>query len=107
MKPRDLLTGTHPLLSDRVRLAIMATVAAVADPMDFNALRAALDLTKGNLASHVRKLQDAGLVHVHKEIVGRKTRTTYTVTDLGRQEVRNYLEKVESLLKGALTGAGT
>jgi DNA-binding transcriptional ArsR family regulator len=103
MKPIDLLTDTHSLLSDRVRLAIMATLAAVSEPMDFNTLLKNLDLTKGNLASHIRKLEEGKLLSVKKEFIGRKTRTTYRCTALGRQEVKNYLEKVESLLKGSLS----
>ena len=47
MKPSDLLTATHPLLSDRVRLAIMASLAAAEEPIDFNGLLESLELTKG------------------------------------------------------------
>jgi len=102
MKPSDLLTATHPLLSDRVRLAIMASLAAAGEPIDFNGLLESLELTKGNLASHVRKLEDAGLLTVRKEFVGKKTRTTYRCTARGQREVQNYLEQVESLLKSTL-----
>ena len=102
MKPIELLTGTHTLLSDRVRLAIMATLAATSEALDFSTLLTNLDLTKGNLASHVKKLEVGKLLSVKKEFIGRKTRTSYRCTNLGRQEVRNYLEKVESLLKGSL-----
>ncbi|MBN2493282.1 MAG: transcriptional regulator [Deltaproteobacteria bacterium] len=98
MKPVDLLTKTHPLLADRVRLAIMATLAAVPEPVDFNTLLASLELTKGNLASHVRRLEQAGLIEVHKEFIDRKPRTTYRCTSEGLAEVKNYLEKVETLL---------
>jgi len=103
MKPVELLTGTHGLLSDRVRLAIMASLAAVSEPVDFNTLLESLSLTKGNLASHIKKLEEGKLLSVKKEFIGRKTRTSYRCTSLGRQEVKNYLEKVESLLKGSLS----
>jgi DNA-binding HxlR family transcriptional regulator len=99
MKPVDLLEGTHSLLADRVRLAIMATLAGVTEPMDFNTLLQSLRVTRGNLSSHVRKLEQGGLLTVTKGYVGRKPRTTYQCTDLGRREVRNYLEKVEALLR--------
>ena len=106
MKPVELLTGTHALLSDRVRLAIMATLAAVSEPVDFNTLLESLNLTKGNLASHIRKLEEAKLLTVTKEFVGRKPRTTYRCTELGLREVRKYLEQVESMLKATVQEIG-
>jgi DNA-binding transcriptional ArsR family regulator len=100
MNPLELLTGTSSILSDRVRLAIMATLAAATEPVDFKTLLESLQLTKGNLASHIRKLEDGGLITVKKAFVDRKPRTTYACTELGYQEVRTYLEKVEALLRG-------
>jgi DNA-binding transcriptional ArsR family regulator len=99
MKPAELLSSTHALLADRVRLTIMATLAATTEPIDFSALLDSLNLTKGNLSSHIQKLEEAGLIQVKKEFVGRKPRTTYLCSDLGRREVRNYLSKIERLLK--------
>jgi DNA-binding transcriptional ArsR family regulator len=104
MKPVDFLTSTHALLSDRVRLAIMATLAATTEPMEFTVLLDTLQLTKGNLSGHSQKLEEAGLIKVKKEFVGRLPRTTYRCTDLGRREVRNYLSQVEGLLKQAKKG---
>lgn len=99
MKPAELLASTHVLLADRARLTIMATLAATTEPMEFSELLDTLNLTKGNLSAHCQKLEEAGLVQIKKEFVGRKPRTTYLCTDLGRQEVRNYLSKIERLLK--------
>lgn len=104
MKPAELLTSTHALLADRVRLTIMATLAATTEPIDFSALLDTLNLTKGNLSAHCQKLEEARLIQVKKEFVERKPRTTYLCTDLGRREVRNYLSKIERLLKQ--TGKG-
>jgi len=104
MKPVDLLSGAQALLADRVRLAIMASLAASNEPLDFNGLLGSLELTKGNLASHVRKLEQAGLLEVTKEFVGRKPRTSYRCTPEGRQAVQDYLASIEALLKASLTG---
>lgn len=87
------------LLAERVRLAIVAALAAAEEPVDFTTLMRSLELTKGNLSSHVRKLEEATLVEVHKEFVGRKPRTSYTCTARGRAELKDYLEWLESLLK--------
>jgi len=99
MTVKNLLVA-NKLLADRVRLAIMATLAAVEDPLDFTALLETLELSRGNLSSHMRKLEDAEFVEVHKEFIDRRPRTTYTCTDLGRRELQGYLEQLESFLKG-------
>lgn len=104
MKPAELMASTHALLSDRARLMIMATLAATREPMEFSALLDTLQLTKGNLSGHAQKLEEAGLIRVKKEFVERKPRTTYLCTELGRREVRNYLSKVERLIKQAGKG---
>jgi DNA-binding MarR family transcriptional regulator len=101
MKARDFLASTS-VLSERVRLAIVATLAAADEPLEFNRLLEVLDLSKGNLSSHVRKLEDAGLVQVRKEFVDRKSRTTCECTAHGREELKRYLEALEALVKGAL-----
>lgn len=98
MKPADLMS-INPLLADRARLAIMASLALSGGPVDFNTLLEELQLTKGNLSSHIRKLEEAELVAVHKEFVDRKPRTTYVCTRKGKTEMRHYLSTVEALLK--------
>ena len=93
------MLNVNPLLADRVRLAIMANLSLSGGPVDFNTLLEELQLTKGNLSSHMRKLEEAELVAVHKEFVGRKPRTTYVCTVRGKTEMRNYLNTIEALLK--------
>ncbi len=96
---------THPLLSDRVRLAAMVAVAGCAEPLDFNSLMERLEVvTKGNLSVHLKKLEEAGLLEVTKEFVDRKPRTTFRCTKSGKQEIKRYLELVETALKGSLKG---
>jgi len=99
VKVTDLL-NVNPLLVDRVRLAIMAHLALAGGPVEFNTLLEELELTKGNLATHLRKLEEAELITVHKEFVGRKPRTTYVCTARGKKEMRSYLGTIEALLKG-------
>jgi DNA-binding MarR family transcriptional regulator len=87
------------MLFDRVRLAIMAHLSFASRPVDFNALLDDLALTKGNLSTHMKKLEDQGLVKIEKKFVGRKPRTTYRCTTKGKKEVRNYLSTIETVLK--------
>ncbi len=98
MSASDLLK-VNPVLVDRVRLAIMANLALAEEPIDFNTLLLELALTKGNLSSHIRKLEEASMVETHKTFVGRKPKTSYSCTDLGRQEMQSYLMTLESVLK--------
>lgn len=92
----------NPLLADRARLAIMANLALAGGSVDFNTLLEELQLTKGNLSSHIRKLEEAGLVAVDKKFVDRKPRTTYVCTKAGKTEIRHYLSTVEALLKARI-----
>lgn len=101
MKTPSLLDA-NPLLADRVRLNIMANLALAGEPVDFNTLLVELELTKGNLSTHIRKLEEAELIEVAKEFVGRKPRTTYSCTAKGKKELQQYLGAIERLLKGAL-----
>ena len=97
----DLL-NVNPMLVDRIRLSVMAYLSAADEPVSFNKILEELGLTKGNLSSHMRKLEDAELVDVQKQFVGRRPLTTYQCTDLGKKEMNNYLTTVESVLKSAL-----
>jgi len=99
----SLLLNVNPVLVDRVRLAIMANLALIDGTSDFNTLLQELDLTRGNLSSHMRKLEDAGMVKVRKEFVARKPRTTYRCTRKGKQEIQDYLAAVEAILKKTKT----
>tara|TARA_B100000029_G_C17601694_1_gene965961 strand:+ start:3125 stop:3367 length:243 start_codon:yes stop_codon:yes gene_type:complete len=79
MKSSKLL-DIDPILFDRVRLAIMAHLSFASDPIEFNVLLNDLKLSKGNLSTHIRKLEEKGFVQIEKRFVGRKPRTTYRCT---------------------------
>lgn len=72
---------------------------AVNPSLDFNALKALLNLTDGNLASHLKALEKAGFVGVEKAFVGRKPNTKYSITSLGRTEFEYHLQVLEQLIK--------
>jgi DNA-binding HxlR family transcriptional regulator len=83
---------------NRVRLGIMS-VLMVNDSMDFNSMKETLDLTDGNLASHIAALEKEGYVHVKKEFVGKKPLTSYSVTKLGMKAFNDHLDALEKILK--------
>jgi DNA-binding MarR family transcriptional regulator len=65
----------------------------------FSALKNDLDITEGNLSSHIQKMEEAGAVHVEKEFVDRKPRTTYQLTGEGREKFDAHISTLESLIE--------
>ena len=98
MKSSGLL-NVHPILFDRVRLAIMAHLSFASTPVEFKVLVDDLKLTKGNLSTHMKKLEDQGFVRIEKRFISRKPRTTYRCTAKGKKEIRHYLSTIEAVLK--------
>jgi DNA-binding PadR family transcriptional regulator len=98
-KAQDLLR-VDPLLVDRVRLAIMAALNATRGYLEFTEMLVTLELTRGNLAGHLRKLEEGGFIEVRKEFVDRKPKTSYRSTAKGKRELENYLLHIESMIKG-------
>lgn len=94
-----LLKTIHPLLSDRNRLIIMVKIASLDEPISFNDLLNELQFSKGNLSSHIRKLEAADLVKVEKNFIDRKPLTTYECTLEGKKTIKEYLNTVEEMLK--------
>ncbi len=84
----------------RVRLGVMAVLLAN-DSVSFNDLKESLDLTDGNLASHVAALEKAGYVLVNKQFIGKKPNTTYEATAEGKTAFQEHLTALEKLLRGA------
>ncbi|QCC52499.1 transcriptional regulator [Halapricum salinum] len=64
----------------------------------FPTLKDDLDVTEGNLASHLRKMEDADAVAMQKQFVDRRPQTTYELTDDGRELFENHVETLESLI---------
>jgi DNA-binding MarR family transcriptional regulator len=96
---KHLIHTLNKAFDHRVRLGVMAVLMAN-DTVSFNDLKDALDLTDGNLASHVAALEKAGYVTVSKQFVGKKPNTTYTASTEGKQAFQEHLNALEKLLKG-------
>jgi len=72
---------------------------AVNDTLDFNALKEYLDVTDGNLASHLKALEKEEFIGVEKSFVGRKPNTKYFMTKEGRDAFLEHLSILEKLVK--------
>jgi len=87
------------LIHEPVRLAILTILSSV-DEVDFNFLLTTLGLTKGNLATHVGKLEAAGYVEVIKEFRGKVPHTRYQLSPDGRRKFDAYWENMNGLAPG-------
>ncbi|WP_100076605.1 winged helix-turn-helix domain-containing protein [Chryseobacterium camelliae] len=81
----------------RVRLGIMS-VLMVNDWVDFSEMKSLLEITDGNLASHSNALEKSEYIEVKKEFVGKKPKTSYRVTQKGREAFTEHLNALEKLL---------
>ncbi len=95
---KHLLNQLDKTLDSRVRLALMAMLAA-AEWVDFTTFKEELDLSDGNLASHLRKLEDEAYVELRKGFVGRKTLTSYRATEKGRDAFEHHIAILEKMLR--------
>jgi DNA-binding MarR family transcriptional regulator len=91
-----------PLIHVPARLRIMATSAALheGDTLSFTRLQEMIDLTSGNLITHLRKLEDAGYVKSDKTGSGVASRTSLTLTTRGREALDAYAHALRSVLDG-------
>ncbi len=78
------------------RLRIMMLLAGV-DSADFNFLRTTLALTNGNLSVHTQRLEEAGYITVVKTFEGRIPRTSYSLTQVGRERLDKYWAAMDAI----------
>ena len=95
---KDLISNINKLFESRVRLGIMS-VLMVNEKYDFNSLKETLHVTDGNLASHLKALEENGIIQVNKQFIGRKPNTSYSVTELGVELFKKHLNALEKLIK--------
>ncbi len=95
---KDLISGLNKVFESRIRLGIMS-VLMVNDSYDFSSLKESLDVTDGNLASHLKALEENGLIETKKKFVGRKPNTSYTITEKGSRLFKQHLNALEDLIR--------
>jgi len=96
---KNPIEALNKIFDSRIRLGVMS-VLIVNDSISFNELKQLLDLTDGNLASHLNTLEQAQYLKIHKAFIGKKTNTTYSITELGRQSFKAHLDALEKMIKG-------
>jgi len=88
----------NKIFDHRVRLGIMSALL-VNERVNFKFLKEVLDVTDGNLASHLKTLEENKFVKVEKGFIGRKTNTTYKVTRAGEKAFKLHLTALEQMIK--------
>ncbi|MFZ9955557.1 MAG: winged helix-turn-helix domain-containing protein [Flavobacteriales bacterium] len=96
---KGIIAHLNKAFENRIRLGIMS-VLLVNDTVEFNRMKELLDVSDGNLASHISALEKEEYVLVQKQFVGKKPNTTYKVTKLGKKAFEDHLTALEKLLKG-------
>jgi DNA-binding HxlR family transcriptional regulator len=95
---KDLISNINKTFESRVRLGIMS-VLMINESYDFNSLKETLDVTDGNLASHLKALEEKGMIMVNKQFIGRKPNTSYSATEIGKTGFRKHLKALEKLIR--------
>ena len=92
------IENLNKTFDSRVRLGIMSTLM-VNEQISFNDLKQLINVTDGNLASHIKSLEENDYIKVNKGFAGRKTNTTYTVTKVGEKAFQQHLSALEKMIK--------
>ena len=89
----------NKVFESRIRLGIMSSLMVNAE-LSFNDLKQTLEVSDGNLATHLINLEENGYIKVHKGFIGRKTNTTYSITKAGEKAFKEHVEALENMIKG-------
>ncbi len=89
----------NKIFDSRIRIGIMSALM-VNEAINFNDLKTLIDVTDGNLASHLKTLEEHKYIQVQKGFIGRKTNTTYSITQIGQKAFREHIDALEKLIKG-------
>jgi DNA-binding MarR family transcriptional regulator len=96
---KNPINGLNKVFDNRIRLGVMS-ILVVNEQVNFNDLKQMLEVTDGNLATHLVNLEDNGYIKVYKGFVGRKTNTTYAVTKAGEKAFGDHISALENMIKG-------
>lgn len=95
---RSALEHFDKAFENRIRLQIMSILVAN-ENYDFNSLKELLEVTDGNLASHLKALEKEEYIIIYKSFLGRKPNTSYAASEKGRAAFLKHLQSLENLIK--------
>jgi DNA-binding HxlR family transcriptional regulator len=94
---KNPILNLNKAFENKVRIGIMAALM-VNSKVSFNDLKELLELTDGNLASHLKALEKSEYVSVNKSFIGRKPNTSYRITNDGKQAFESHLKALEEII---------
>lgn len=97
MHMKNPIQQLNKIFDSRVRLGIMSALI-VNTEINFNELKELIEVTDGNLASHLKTLEENEYIKVEKGFIGRKTNTTYSITKSGNKAFRMHLDALEKMI---------
>lgn len=96
---KNPINALNKIFESRIRLGVMS-ILMVNDEINFNDLKQILEVTDGNLATHLVNLEENNYIKVRKGFIGRKTNTTYSITKLGEKAFAEHIDGLENIIKG-------
>lgn len=100
------LATLNKLIHEPARLAIMTALSAC-QSADFLFLQQLTGLTKGNLSSHLARLEEAELVQIEKQFIGKKPNTQIALTVKGHKAVERHWQLLQNLRQDAQVWSNT
>ncbi len=95
---KNPIENLNKVFDSRIRLGIMSALM-VNEEVNFNELKELIEVTDGNLASHLKTLEENAYIKVTKGFVGRKTNTLYSVTKAGEKAFKLHLDALEKMIR--------
>lgn len=96
---KNPINGLNKVFESRIRLGVMS-ILMVNEEINFNDLKQLLEVTDGNLATHLVNLESNGFIRVKKGFIGKKTNTTYSITKSGEKAFNEHISALENMIKG-------
>jgi DNA-binding MarR family transcriptional regulator len=95
---KNPIENLNKVFDSRIRLGIMSALV-VNDEISFNELKELIQVTDGNLASHLKTLEDQQFIQVSKGFIGRKTNTLYRITKDGEKAFKAHIDALEKMIR--------
>src|SRR5215212_10730140 len=95
---KNPINGLNKAFESRIRMGVMS-ILMVTEEISFNDLKQMLEVTDGNLATHLVNLEENNYIKIHKGFVGRKTNTTYSMTKQGEKAFSDHITALENMIK--------
>lgn len=96
---KNPITGLNKVFDSRIRLGVMS-ILIVNEEISFNDLKQMLEVTDGNLATHLVNLEENGFIRIKKGFIGKKTNTTYSITRAGEKAFTEHIAALENMIRG-------